>query len=134
MCVCVCVYVCVYVYVHVCVWTCVYGGRLFVCFIWLNVDNKLSCSYCRLSGLCVSRYNTIRAFFDQLVDDDSCVGPSDIKQLLKNIRAPYPVDSADISDCLLSLAEGREEGMYVYIYIYIYIWVSSRVLRVIRLF
>eukprot|EP01034_Spumella_vulgaris_P023564 gene23563-29792_t len=65
---------------------------------------------CVLSGLCVSRWNELRNFFDKFVDEDNCIGPNQVKALLKTIRAPYPVDNADVEDCLLSVADGREDS------------------------
>lgn len=64
---------------------------------------------CSKSGMCVSRWNVIRAHFDKYTAEDNCIGPCDIKQLLKTIRAPYPVDTADVEDALLCLAEGKED-------------------------
>ena len=38
---------------------------------------------------------------------DSCIGPNVMRALLKMLRAPYAVESADVDDALLTLAEGR---------------------------
>jgi hypothetical protein len=53
---------------------------------------------------------TLNIFFkDKEVLDDFCIGPNTVRALLRILRAPYPVESADIDDCLLALAEGRDE-------------------------
>ena len=51
----------------------------------------------------------MRAAFDKLIADDKCIGPNQVRGLLKTLRAPYPVEGADVEDCLLNLAEGRED-------------------------
>eukprot|EP01036_Dinobryon_divergens_P028233 gene28233-37146_t len=40
---------------------------------------------------------------------DSCIGPNVVRALLQFLRAPYLVESSDVDDCLLTLAEGRNE-------------------------
>jgi len=67
---------------------------------------------CRSSGLCQCAYSTIRAQFDKLAADDKCIGPNQVRDLLKVLKIPYPVEGADVEDCLLTLAEGREDETY----------------------
>lgn len=43
---------------------------------------------------------------------DTCIAPSQVRGLLKILRAPYPVEGADVEDCLLNVAEGREDEYY----------------------
>jgi hypothetical protein len=64
---------------------------------------------CRTSGLCQCMWTEVRAKFDNMVDEDRCIAPSQVRALLKELRAPYPVESIDVEDCLLILAEGRED-------------------------
>lgn len=64
---------------------------------------------CRISGLCVCSWSKVRAAFDKLIDEDKCIGPNQVRELLRALRAPYPVENADVEDCLLNLAEGRED-------------------------
>jgi hypothetical protein len=65
---------------------------------------------CRcLSGICVSKWSPIRAAFDNMAADDKCIGPNQVRALLKVLRSPYPVESADVDDCLSLLAEGKAE-------------------------
>jgi len=40
---------------------------------------------------------------------DGCIGPNVVRALLRMLRAPYAVESADVDDALLTLAEGRDE-------------------------
>ena len=44
--------------------------------------------------------------------DDKCIGPNKVRDLLKVLKIPYPVEGADVEDCLLTLAEGREDENY----------------------
>jgi len=67
---------------------------------------------CRSSGLCQCAYSTIRAQFDKMAADDKCIGPNQVRDLLKVLKIPYPVEGADVEDCLLTLAEGREDETY----------------------
>eukprot|EP00388_Colpodella_angusta_P031015 GDKK01021148.1.p1 GENE.GDKK01021148.1~~GDKK01021148.1.p1 ORF type:complete len:121 (-),score=20.33 GDKK01021148.1:100-462(-) len=53
-------------------------------------------------------WSNIRAQFDNLIDEDKCIGPNQVRALLKVLRAPYPVEGIDVEDCLLNLAEGLE--------------------------
>jgi hypothetical protein len=66
---------------------------------------------CRLfSGQCISKWSTIRQEFDNLASiDDKCIGPNQLRQLLKVLRSPFPVESADIDDSLSLLADGKGE-------------------------
>lgn len=41
--------------------------------------------------------------------DDKCIGPNQVRQLLKVLRSPFPVESADIDDCLSVIADGVGE-------------------------
>lgn len=63
---------------------------------------------CRLTGNCMCMWSNIRAQFDNLIDEDKCIGPNQVRALLKVLRAPYPVEGIDVEDCLLNLAEGLE--------------------------
>ena len=67
---------------------------------------------CRLSGLCQCAWSNVRAQFDNIAEEDKCIAPSQIRGLLKVLRAPYPVESLDVEDCLLILAEGREHEYF----------------------
>jgi hypothetical protein len=64
---------------------------------------------CRLAGNCMCAWSNIRAQFDNIIDEDKCIAPSQVRHLLKVLRAPYQVEGIDVEDCLLNLAEGREE-------------------------
>jgi hypothetical protein len=35
-----------------------------------------------------------------------------VRDLLKVLKIPYPVEGADVEDCLLTLAEGREDETF----------------------
>lgn len=76
---------------------------------YIRNRNKGDVCDCRLSGLCQCAWSNVRAHFDNLIDEDKCIGPRQVRFLLKKLRAPYPVESIDVEDCLLNLAEGREE-------------------------
>ena len=64
---------------------------------------------CRLSGMCQCTWTHVRAQFDNIIDEDKCIAPSQVRGLLKVLRVPYPVEGIDVEDCLLNLAEGRED-------------------------
>ncbi len=52
----------------------------------------------------------MRNAFDQIADvEDQCIGPNQVRQLLKQLRSPFPVENADVEDCLTILANGVEE-------------------------
>lgn len=67
---------------------------------------------CRMSGLCVSLWSPVREAFDTMsVDslaDDGCISPRQVRSLLKRLRAPFPVESADVEEALGVLAQGVE--------------------------
>lgn len=65
---------------------------------------------CRVSGLCVCRWTVIRQFFDTIAEDDKCIGPEQVRGLLKSIRSPYPVDNADVEDACITLCDGKDYG------------------------
>jgi hypothetical protein len=53
----------------------------------------------------------VRNFFDQVCDvEDQCIGPHQVRQLLKILRAPFPVENADVEDCVTMLANGIEDA------------------------
>ena len=54
----------------------------------------------------------MRSQFDKVADEDKCIAPHQVRGVLKALRAPYPVDGTDIEDCLINVAEGREEDDY----------------------
>ncbi len=65
---------------------------------------------CRTSGKCISLWTKVRNYFDQFCDvEDQCVAPNQVRQLLKVLRAPFPVENADVEDCLTILANGVED-------------------------
>lgn len=64
---------------------------------------------CRLSGFCVSKWSKVRAEFDKICDEDTFIGPNQVRQLLKTLREPYPVETVDVEDCLSTVAEGEED-------------------------
>jgi hypothetical protein len=76
---------------------------------YIRARNKGDMCDCRLSGLCQCAWSTVRAQFDNIIDEDKCIGPNQVRGLLKALRAPYPVEGIDVEDCLLNLAEGRED-------------------------
>lgn len=67
---------------------------------------------CRMSGLCVSLWSPVREAFDALsveaLADDGCISPRQVRSLLKRLRAPFPVESADVEEALGVLAQGVE--------------------------
>lgn len=63
---------------------------------------------CRLTGNCMCMWSHVRAQFDNIIDEDKCIAPNQVRGLLKVLRAPYPVEGIDVEDCLLNLAEGQE--------------------------
>lgn len=63
-----------------------------------------------MSGECLCVWSLIRNEFDKNVARDNCIGPSQVRILLKALRHPYPVDAVDVENCLLSVAEGAEES------------------------
>ena len=66
---------------------------------------------CRTSGLCVSMWTPARSAFDKICHiDDNCIGPNQIRGLLKSLRAPFPVENADVEDCLTMIADGVEDS------------------------
>ena len=66
---------------------------------------------CVLSGKCVCSWSTIRAIFDSIANpEDNCVAPNQVRVLLQSLRAPAPVDNADVEECLMTLAEGIEQA------------------------
>jgi hypothetical protein len=65
---------------------------------------------CRTSGNCKSLWTRVRNAFDQIADiEDQCIGPKQVRRLLKTLRAPFPVENADVEDCLTMLADGVED-------------------------
>jgi hypothetical protein len=69
---------------------------------------------------CVAQWSAIREKFDQIAcethrrdgGDSRTIAPRQIRPLLKRLRAPYPVESNEVDDALLALAEGREDETF----------------------
>jgi hypothetical protein len=78
---------------------------------YIRNRNKGDTCDCRVhSGMCVSKWSVIRKAFDDIASvEDKCIGPNQIRGLLKGLRSPFPVESADIDDCLSILANGVGE-------------------------
>lgn len=74
-----------------------------------NRSSKDICE-CRTSGLCQCSWSLIRAEFDKLAEEDKCIGPFQLRDLLKLLRQPYPVEAGDMESCVLALSDGKEEG------------------------
>jgi hypothetical protein len=65
---------------------------------------------CRLySNMCVSIWSPVRQKFDDICAEDKCIGPNQIRGLLKALRHPYPIENADVEDALSLIAEGAAE-------------------------
>lgn len=64
---------------------------------------------CRISGLCKCSWSRVRAAFDRISGNDKCIAPRQCRELMKTLRYPYPIEGADVEDCLLTLADGRED-------------------------
>lgn len=79
---------------------------------YIRSRQKTDTCDCRMSGLCVSLWSPVRETFDlfsaETLADDGCLAPRNIRQLLKRLRAPFPVESADVEEALGTLADGVE--------------------------
>ena len=65
---------------------------------------------CKASGLCVCYWSTIRARFDSFASqNDGCVGPNQLRELLIALRAPAPVEMEDVEECFVVLGDGSDE-------------------------
>lgn len=77
---------------------------------YIRSRNKGDTCDCRLySKMCVSIWSPVRQEFDNLCQEDKCIGPNQIRGLLKILRAPYPIENADVEEALSLLAEGADE-------------------------
>lgn len=76
---------------------------------YIRTRNSTDTCDCRTSGICKCSWSPLRGEFDRIVGEDQCIGPNQVRPLLKTLRVPYPVDSADVENCLLQIAEGRED-------------------------
>jgi alpha-tubulin suppressor-like RCC1 family protein len=69
---------------------------------------------CRMSGLCRSLWSPVREQFDTLsvetLSEDGCIAPKYIRILLKRLRTPFPVESADVEEALGHLSDGIEDA------------------------
>lgn len=77
-------------------------------------DAKIDVCDCRVSGLCRSLWSPVREQFDllssEMLCDDGCIAPKHVRSLLKRLRAPFPVESADVEEALGYLADGLENA------------------------
>lgn len=64
---------------------------------------------CDANGGCVARWSPIRSEFDMMAESDLCIGPNKTRKLLKLLRKPYPIETQDVEECLLAVADGAEE-------------------------
>lgn len=66
---------------------------------------------CHTSGHCQCSWTPIREEYDKFAieEEDECIGPNKVRRLLEVLRAPAPVDQADVEDCLTELALGDED-------------------------
>jgi len=62
--------------------------------------------FCKMSGMCVCYWSVIRSKFDLTADEDGCIVPNQISKLLRNLRAPAPIEVEDIEEALISLFDG----------------------------
>lgn len=66
---------------------------------------------CVMSGRCVCSWSPIRAVFDKIANPtDQSIMPNQVRPLLQLLRAPAPVDNADVEEALMTLAEGVEDA------------------------
>ena len=99
----------IYTYKHVCIhlyilypWNCVvYCNIVMLQCVHLLFKNHIYVIY-TLHTHCTYTWTA-----DKEPVVDSCIGPNVVRALLQFLRAPYLVESSDVDDCLLTLAEGR---------------------------
>eukprot|EP00602_Paraphysomonas_sp_CaronLab_P007962 CAMPEP_0185034642 /NCGR_PEP_ID=MMETSP1103-20130426/24704_1 /TAXON_ID=36769 /ORGANISM="Paraphysomonas bandaiensis, Strain Caron Lab Isolate" /LENGTH=667 /DNA_ID=CAMNT_0027571381 /DNA_START=134 /DNA_END=2137 /DNA_ORIENTATION=+ len=90
-------------------------SRKLVLYLRKRKDRTDTCD-CRTSGNCTCAWTAVREKIDSVIerkrDDglpcDGCVGPDTVRKVLVALRAPIPVDSGDVEECLIALANGEE--------------------------
>jgi alpha-tubulin suppressor-like RCC1 family protein len=64
---------------------------------------------CARTKWCKCSWSSIRNEIDKNASHDGTIGPNNVRDILQVLRGPAPIDSAELDECMMAIADGATE-------------------------